>query len=136
MRDLPLLDVVVSLETTTLADVCAAFGETDCRWVLVLDVEGAARGVVARAVVERHVARLSDLRVGMLPLQGVVEVSAAATVREAVLAIAAPGVEVLVCRHPGPTDPQLVSRDAVMGQPEWAPHDVPGLREALEPPAR
>lgn len=37
VRDLPLFDVVLALETTSLKDVVAALEPSDCRAVLVLD---------------------------------------------------------------------------------------------------
>jgi len=70
VRDLPLLDVVIALESAPLNAVVKALEHGDCRVVLVLDAGGVPRGLVMRDAVLRHAERLSDLRVGLLPALG------------------------------------------------------------------
>jgi hypothetical protein len=119
--DLPLLDVVLALETTPLRDVQAALESSDCRCVLVLDSGAGLRGLVMREAVLRHAPRLSDLRVGMLPMLGVVELASSALLSDAAREVSTAGVGALVCRLEALSDPQVMLRDEMLNLTDWAP---------------
>lgn len=121
VRDLPLFDVVLALETTPLRHVVAAFSADSCRGVLVLDTEGQPRGLVMRETLERHVARVGELRVGMLPVLGVVELEPHAMLHEAAFAVSKAGVGALVCRTSERSDPRAMLRDEMLNLTDWKP---------------
>ncbi|MCU0696950.1 MAG: hypothetical protein MUC96_10505 [Myxococcaceae bacterium] len=131
--DLPLLDVVLALESTPLRDVRVALEPSECRCVLVLEGSGGFRGLVMRDTVLRHAARLSDMRVGMLPMLGVVELAPSALLIDAARAVATAGVGALVSRVAEWTDPQVMLRDEMLNLTDWAPLlDRRARRQALE----
>jgi hypothetical protein len=119
--DLPLLDVVLALETTPLRDVGVALESSDCRCVLVLDAGAGFRGLAMRDTVLRHAGRLSDMRVGMLPLLGVVELAPSALLIDAARAVSTAGVGALVCRLGELSDPQVMLRDEMLNLTDWSP---------------
>ncbi|MBE2249541.1 MAG: hypothetical protein IAE78_08320, partial [Myxococcus sp.] len=121
VRDLPLLDVVIALESAPLNAVVKALEHGDCRVVLVLDAGGVPRGLVMRDAVLRHAERLSDLRVGLLPALGVVEVSPGALLQEAAQRVSAAGVGAIVCRRDDASDLQVMLRDEMLNVTDWAP---------------
>lgn len=121
VRDLPLFDVVLALETTPLKDVLAAFEAGACRAALVLDVEGTPRGLVMRETLERHVPRVGELRVGMLPVLGIVELEPHAMLQEAAFAVSKAGVGAIVCRTGEDRDPRAMLRDEMLNLTDWSP---------------
>lgn len=121
VRDLPLFDVVLALETTTLRDVVAALEPSDCRAVLVIDPLGGLRGLVMREAVLKHAQRLSDMRIGMLPTLGVVELKPEALLHEAARVVSAAGVGALVCRRTDSEDLSVMLRDEMLNLTDWAP---------------
>jgi hypothetical protein len=121
VRDLPLFDVVLALESTPLRDVVAALEPSDCRAVLVLDAVGGLRGLVMRDTVLKHVQRLSDMRVGLLPVLGVVELKPEALLNEAARVVSAAGVGAVICRRSSVSDPQAMLRDEMLNLTDWAP---------------
>lgn len=121
VRDLPLFEVVLALETTPLKDVLAAFEAGESRAALVLDEAGNARGLVMRDTIVRHAPRVSDLRVGMLPLLGVVEMRPDAMLQEAAHAVSKAGVGAVVCRTSDHRDPRAMLRDEMLNLTDWAP---------------
>lgn len=121
VRDLPLLDVVIALESAPLKAVVAALEHGECRAVLVLDLAGAPRGLVMREVVLRHVSRLSDLRVGLLPAMGIVEAKPDDLLHDAARAVSNAGVGALVCRCAEGRDLQVMLRDEMLNLTDWAP---------------
>jgi hypothetical protein len=132
--DLPLLDVVLALESAPLRDVGLALDASDCRCVLVLDANGGFRGLAMRDTVLRHAGRLSDLRVGMLPLLGVVERSASELLIDAARAVSTAGVGALVCRVDEATDPQVMLRDEMLNLTDWSPLlERRAQRQGVEP---
>ena len=121
VRDLPLLDVVIALESAPLKAVVAALEHGDCRAVLVLDAGGAPRGLVMRDAVLRHGERLSDLRVGMLPALGVVETRPEMMLHDAARAVSNAGVGAVVCRLGDGIDLKVMLRDEMLNLTDWAP---------------
>lgn len=120
VRDLPMFDVVLALETASLQAVCAALEPSTCRGVLVLEADGAPRGLVMRDSVLRHASRLSDMRVGLLPALGVVEVSSEALLEDAAKQVSTAGAGALVCRTDS-NDPQVMLRDEMLNVTDWSP---------------
>jgi hypothetical protein len=145
VRDLPLFDVVIALETAPLNAVVQALEDCSSRGVLVLDPHAAPRGLVLRDSVFRLAARLSlaEMRIGMLPLMGVVELSPDALLIDAARAVAAAGAGGIVCRLAELTDPMVMLRDEMLNVTDWAPlRESRSKREsgrvaapALTPPA-
>lgn len=121
VRDLPLFDVVLALESTPLKDVLAALDADRCRAALVLDADGGARGLVLRETLERHVPRVAQLRVGMLPVLGVVELEPHAKLQEAAFAVSKAGVGALICRTGQYRDPRAMLRDEMLNLTDWTP---------------
>lgn len=121
VRDLPLFDVVLALETTSLKDVVAALEPSDCRAVLVLDPLGGLRGLVMRDTVLKHGQRLSDMRIGMLPTLGVVELKPEAVLQDAARVVSTAGVGALVCRRAEHEDLKVMLRDEMLNMTDWAP---------------
>lgn len=121
VRDLPLVDVVIALESAPLKAVVAALEHGACRAVLVLDQGGAPRGLVMRDAVLRHGERLSDLRVGLLPTLGVVETKPELMLHDAARAVSNAGVGAIVCRLGDGSDPKIMLRDEMLNLTDWAP---------------
>jgi len=121
VRDLPMLDVVIALESAPLKAVVAALEHGECRAVLVLDLAGVPRGLVMRDAVLRHVSRLSDLRVGLLPALGVVETQPDDLLHDAARAVSNAGVGALVCRCGEGRDLQVMLRDEMLNLTDWSP---------------
>lgn len=121
VRDLPLRDVVLALETTPLRAISAALESQSCIGVLVLDGEGTGRGLVMRDAIERHASRLQEMHVGLLPALGVVELDGASTVLDAARAVARAGVGAIVCRVDESRDPQVMLRDEMLNITDWQP---------------
>jgi hypothetical protein len=121
VRDLPLLDVVIALESAALKAVVAALEHGECRAVLVLDLAGLPRGLVMREAVLRHASRLSDLRVGLLPAMGIVEVKPNDMLHEAAQAVSNAGAGALFCRCGEGSDLQVMLRDEMLNLTDWSP---------------
>jgi hypothetical protein len=121
VRDLPLLDVVLALESAPLKAVVAALEPGECRAVLVLDLGGIPRGLVMREAVFRHCERLSDLRVGLLPSLGVVEAKSEMMLQDAARAVSNAGVGAIICRLGDGSDPKVMLRDEMLNLTDWSP---------------
>lgn len=121
VRDLPLFDVVLALESTPLKDIVAALEPSDCRAVLVIDAIGGLRGLVMRDTVLKHAQRLSDMRVGLLPTLGVVELKPEALLNDAARVVSTAGVGALVCRRSDSEDLKAMLRDEMLNLTDWAP---------------
>lgn len=121
VRDLPLVDVVVALESAPLKAVVGALEHGSCRAVLVLDLNAVPRGLVMRDAVLKHADRLSDLRVGLLPAIGVIEAAPELMLKEAARLVSAAGVGAIVCRRSPTCDLQVMFRDEMLNLTDWAP---------------
>lgn len=137
VRDLPMFDVVLALETASLKAVHAALEPSDCRGVLVLAADGTPRGLVMRDSVLRHAGRLSDMRVGLLPALTVVEVSPDAMLQDAAKAASAAGVGAIVSRCDETCDPRVMLRDEMLNVTDWSPLvDARAARQVIAMPHR
>lgn len=120
VRDLPLSDVILALETAPLKAVVSAI-EAECVGVLVLDQDGTGRGLVMRDAVLKHSSRLEAMNVGLLPALGVVELDPTSTLLDAARAVSRAGVGAIVCRVTEARDPQVMLRDAMLNITDWQP---------------
>lgn len=121
VRDLPLREVLLALESTALQHLVPVLQTNEVETVLILDAGGTPRGVVTREAVLRHTSRLAEMRVGLLPALGVVEVSAETSLSEAAAAVARAGVGAIVCRTEPLTDPKVMLRDEMLNITDWEP---------------
>lgn len=121
VRDLPLREVLLALESTALQHLVPILQANEVQTVLVLDPAGLPRGVVTRESVLRHTPRLPDMHVGLLPALGVVEVNAETSLSEAAAAVARAGVGAIVCRIDPQLDPVVMLRDEMLNITDWEP---------------
>ncbi len=121
VRDLPLREVLLALESTALQHLVPMLQTKEVETVLILDEVGTPRGVVTREAVLRHTTRLAEMRVGLLPALGVVEVSAETSLSEAAVVVARAGVGAIVCRTEPTSDPKVMLRDEMLNITDWEP---------------